>query len=391
MLQSASFSPNKRRRSDPNATQMNVIGPQRLAIDYPTPNHSHSLYSNSLPLSGDVSNYGKREDTSNEYAWETKAHLHDGDDRPSSSTSDAALKTFPGSYFSGPEGQVPASGPPFEHYYQDRIPVVRVAHKVFQTIQTVLSGKKDSDDGKIYTLRLVERPGFVKIGRTKNPIEKRKGQINRCITYNLEVIKDDDHCPVENHTRVEKLIHDELRNYRQSFLCDCKHNKAHGDANDGMTTHGEWFKIDEIKAVELVTRWRKWMEAKPYQDRSLIQKEKRRINLYYKSPDRMNAMVIGNDEDWSWDVFMEDTLWQFCRLWVYANFFIERYQRPTGSPWDSLWKHWKSNVIFGLGFFFLSCLLSVLSDFFLLSFAFAPSAAVLHTLVLGSVAILYAA
>jgi hypothetical protein len=391
VLQSTSFSPNKRRRSDSNATQMNVIVPQGFAIAYPTSDHSHSMYSNSLPLSRELSNCGKREDTSNEYAWETKTDLHDSDDRPSSNTSDTASKTFPGSYFWGPERQVPASGPPFKHYYQDRMKVVIVAHKVFQTMQTVLSGKKDSDHGKIYTLRLAERPGFVKIGRTKNTIDERKAQINRCIKYKLEVINDDDHCPVQNHTRVEKLIHDELRNYRQSFLCDCKHNKAHGDANDGLTTHGEWFRIDELKAVEVVTRWRKWMEAKPYQDGSLIQKEKRRINLYDKNPDHMKAMVIGNDEDWSWDVFMEDTLWQSCKLWVYANFFVERYERPTCSSWDSLWKHWKSNVIFGLGFFFISCFLSVLSDFFQLSFAFAPSAAVLHTLVLGSGAILYAA
>lgn len=133
------------------------------------------------------------------------------------------------------------------------------------------------------------------------------------------------------------------------------------------------------------------MSTKPYRDGSLKHREKLKINIYRKDTDRMNAMVTGEDEDWRWDIFMRDTPWQLCRLWLYANLFQERYERPTCSPWDSLLKHWKSNVLFALVFFLLSCCLSVLSQFLLLSFAFAPSPAVLNTLVLGSGAILYAA
>lgn len=158
-----------------------------------------------------------------------------------------------------------------------------------------------------------------------------------------------------------------------------------------MTTHREWFETDEVQAVEVITRWRKWMSTKPYRDGRLKQWEKLRINLYHKDSDRMNAMVTGKDENWRLDIFMRDTPWQLRRLWLSATLFDERYERPTCSPWDSLWKHWKSNVLFGLVFFLLSNFLSVLSQFLLLSFTFAPSPAVLNTLVLGSGAILYAA
>lgn len=57
---------------------------------------------------------------------------------------------------------------------------------------------------------VTERPGFVKTGRTKNPIYKLKSQISRCIIYSPEVINDDDYYRIENHTMVERLIHEEL-------------------------------------------------------------------------------------------------------------------------------------------------------------------------------------
>lgn len=381
----------KRRRSDQDTAQMNDIVSQGSPLTGLALSHTQSVRPGSSSPSRDLPRCGKLEDTSKGSASGTESHLSDDDDQPSFTSSERSVEDPPGSHVLGLRSTISASSPPFEAYHKGRIPITRVTHKVFDTMQTVLSGKKDSDDGHIYTLRLAERPGFVKIGRTKNPIDKRKSQISRCITYSLEVINDDDYCPVENHTRVERLIHEELRNYRQSFRCACKQSKPHSDPSDGMTTHGEWFAIDEAKAVEVVTRWRKWMSTKPYRDGSLKLREKQRINVYRKDSNRMNAMVVGQDDDWRWHIFMRHTPWQLRLLWLYANLFEERYERPTCSPWDSLWKHWKSNVLFGLVFFLLSCFLFALSEFLLLSFEFAPSPALLNTLVLGSGAILYAA
>jgi len=386
----ASSSANKRRRSDQDAAHKNNKTPQDLSRVRRIPCHSRSLPPSSSPPFRKIPFPGNLTETPKGNNSKLEVDSSDDDDRPSLRSSDTANEESP-SLVPGLRRSVSLSDPLFNPYHTECISITRVTHKVFETMQTVLSEKKKSDDGYIYTLRMAERPGFVKIGRTRNAIDNRKKQIKRCIIYNLETINDDDFCPVENHTRVEKLIGDELRNYRRSFPCACKQKRHDGDASDGMTSHGEWFEIDEAKAIEVVTRWRKWMSTGPYRDGSLKQREKLRINIYHKDADRMNAMVTEKDNDWRWHVFMRDTPWQLRKLWLYEILFGERYERSTCSPWDSLWKHWKSNVLFGLVFFLLSCFLSVLSDVLFLSFAFAPPPAVLNTLVLGSGAILYAA
>lgn len=101
------------------------------------------------------------------------------------------------------------------------------------------------------------------------------------------------------------------------------------------------FNMDGAKAVEVVTRWRKWMFTKPYQDGSLKLREKQRIKVYHKDTNRMNAMVIRQDKDWCRDIFMSHKSWQLRILWLFTSLYEERYERPTSSPWDSLWKHGK--------------------------------------------------
>lgn len=188
---------------------MNDIVPQGSTLAHPAMIQSRSLLSNSSLPTRTSPHFRKHEETSKGGALETGAYLNDDDDRPSQLSSDTSFNDSLGSNLQGPRENAWVSASPFETYHKERMSIARVTHKVFETMQTVLSEKKDSDDGQIYTLRLAELPGFVKIGRTKNPIDRRKAQISRCITYSLEVMNDDDFCPVENHTRVKRLIHDE--------------------------------------------------------------------------------------------------------------------------------------------------------------------------------------
>lgn len=390
-MEAASPSSNKRRRSDQDVAHKSFDDTPDLVRAQIASSPSRALPSKSLPP--------HKSSPCSKTSDGTSQHPNSGiefdpsheDDRSSENLSDTATKGPLDSILPGLGRKVSGTDPYFEPFHKVPLSAVRVAHKVFKTMRTPLCEKPDIDVGHIYILRIAERPEFVKIGRTKDAIDNRVDQIKSCLakTYTLEAFNDDDFCSVNSHTRVERLIHDELRNYRRSFSCSCK-QKKHDDTNDGLTTHGEWFELDKDKAVEVVERWRTWMRTKPYSDRALKHRELLRINIYHRDPGRMKAMTIEKDNEWSWDIFMENPLWYLYRLQLYDVLFGERYKRSTCSPWDSLWKHWKSNVLFCVVFFGLSCVLSVMSSV-LSSSAFAPIHAVLSTLILGGGAILYAA
>lgn len=332
------------------------------------------------------------------------------DGRSSAKCSDVAIEDAPDLSVPRSRRPFPIRVPTFEPYHEESISAVRVAHGVFATMKKVLSGKTEPDGGYIYIFCLAENPGFVKIGRTKDPIESgnehpidcRKKQIERCFTYNLEIISsDDDFSLVENHTRVERLVHLELRNYRRRFPCPCRQVSHDGDAKDAWTNHGEWFEISSQKAAEVVTRWRNWMSTEPYLDGNLKPREKAKIDKYRKNPRQMKTMVYRNkedQEDWRWDGFledicMEDTHYQRCRLWLLwlLEYFCGPQKRSNCSRKDSLFVHWKSNVLFVLAFILVSCSLSILSEVLVFPFAFAPSSVISSPLILAFGAILYAA
>lgn len=383
----------RRRRSDQDLLTGAQVAPQGSSRARPALRHFGSPSSKSVLPFEDPSPFGNPNDTSHATAPGIRSGQSHEEARSSARSSDAASEDA--SDLSDPRFQIPFPiiDPDFEPYHEESISAVGVAHEVFDTMRAALSEKIKSDPledvGYIYIFSQVERPGFVKIGRTKNLItgpKGRKRQIQRCFKYHLKIISDAGYSSIENHSKVERLVHLELRNYRRRFPCPCRRIRHDGNAQDGLTNHGEWFEISPKKAIEVVTRWKKWMGMEPYLGGVLVRREKVRIDLYRKKKD----MVHRNEKDWRWDLFLEDTHLQRCRLWLQGNFLGAR-EKSTCSPCGSLWKHWKSNVIFILGFFLVSCLLSVTSEFVDFPSAFAPSSAILHTLILGTGAILYAA
>lgn len=273
-----------------------------------------------------------------------------------------------------------------------------IAHSIFNVMQKPLSDKKELDKGRIYTLRMLSRPGYVKIGRTKNTILKRKNQIDACFPYGLEIINEDDHCKRPNHTRIEALVHAELQNYRRYFKCPCK-RKARGklhdcEGNDGMTQHGEWFQIDEDKACEVVSRWRKWMSMDPYSDGNLRPTEQARVDRYSEDPQLMKDLTVEGDdgkEHWDWNKYMDSPQWRLHSLWIYKTLFGPRFDKSNCSRWDSLAKHWKSNVIFYFTCLLLPYVLFVVLYLLPPMFSSTLAFAVTNSAIIGAGAISYAA
>ena len=265
--------------------------------------------------------------------------------------------------------------------------IIENTNDVFDVMKEKID-KTHPDTGRIYILRNIEYPGFVKIGRTTKPIRKRQNQINRCIEQKLEVISGDDHSCIPNHQRVERVIHKELWNYERHFACrSCKRKRQRCEDNDGTSVHSEWFEIPEAKAIEVVDRWRKWISTNPYCDGQLKQKELLRIEAYASNPALMHGMVI--QDEWHWQAFMQTSRFYFHFLWLRHLLCAKRSAGKTDcSRLESLSKHWKSNIIFALLIFVVSVILSTIPSLFPVSL---PAYAGMNMVVFGAGGILYAA
>jgi hypothetical protein len=231
-----------------------------------------------------------------------------------------------------------------------------IAREVFDVMKKPLSETKHLDKGCVYRLRMIDRPGYVKIGRTTQNIKKRTKKISACLGDGLEIINYDvDSCMVQNHTRIEALVHTELQSYRRYFKCPCS-QKARGkiqdgEANDGMTQHGEWFEIDEEKACEVVRHWKDWMSTNPYNKGKLTYYEQAQIDRYANNQPLMETMVVKDEngrEHWDWNRYLDSPYWYLRILWIHNFLLGEQIVKSRRSRWDSLKEHWLSNFVFVL-------------------------------------------
>ena len=298
--------------------------------------------------------------------------------------------------------------PSFKHCPDEPKDVRQTVFAVFAEMKKDLADKTE-DAGCIYALSIPGYDGFIKIGRTRQAIDKRIADHKRCFGIRLNLLDYNDYCTVSHHKRVERLAHLELRQYRRTFECKCKSkHKDHCDGADGLVEHGEWFEIDERKAMQVVHRWRNWMSANPYCNRKLRQAEHLRISQYTKVKNQvgdegrrnghrlpLNGLISEDkrgNQIWRWDKFMRFSRWQLFHLQARIFLFEERYERADiSSRWDSLWTHWKSNALFYVMIFMLSSLLVPSADLFPRLITLTPVIALANMTVLGSIAILYAA
>ncbi len=267
--------------------------------------------------------------------------------------------------------------PSFERYHQDTLSVTEVKHKVFKLLEQSLEPSNNQSQGYVYALSMEQCPGYIKIGYTGDSIKTRIQAIEKCVPYKLQVYNKNDFHLVPNYQRVEKLIHEELRNERRKFACFCRKKATE---NDCLGMHGEWFAISETEASEVVDRWRKWMSSDPYTERKLRPTEQLRIDYY-----RSRAALF------RWTDFVEVPWWKLKWLWLHNELHKPRPEKPNCSRWDSLCKHWMLNLFFLFTTFMFSYALFII-------LAMLPSAlistrylALVNSIFLGGSAILYAA
>lgn len=255
--------------------------------------------------------------------------------------------------------------PEFERFHPEDLSVLTITHKVLDLMRSALSEKQGTDHGLVYMLRMIGRPGFVKIGCTRKSLDKRMKEINECIPHKLQSISDDDRCPVPNYMRVERLIHAELHTYRRAFSCDCGKRNFDDEADNGATRHNEWFEIDEEKALEVVSRWKKWIRTRPYYKRTLRATEEMRIKIYCHKPEKMKDMQIAGSNEWRWDVFMCHTEWELRWLGIRDLIAGEPLRRSTRRGHGSYWDLWQARVQLHLMLSLVAYILSVIEPAFL--------------------------
>lgn len=128
---------------------------------------------------------------------------------------------------------------------------------------------KDQKSGYLYMYEVDGNKGFVKIGFTTRPIEKRHGEW--CFDCNrksrpLFPIPASKAELVPNVPRVEKLCHAELKHRQVIIYCQgC------------LKTHEEWFELSPTEGIAVVEKWSAWMKREPYHpDRLLLKEEEAR-------------------------------------------------------------------------------------------------------------------
>ena len=178
----------------------------------------------------------------------------------------------------------------FSKYNQSNQEPQTVFNNVMHLVQTSARTGTGNlyEDGWIYILQIPEYREYVKIGRTTQRTGARMKQINDCLDgVVIEEIGCEENTSVFYHERLERIIFADLYNERCHFYCPCKSKRSRSRSprtrsprarspnskgpeidsheNDGMTKHGEWFKIDAQEAVRRVQEWRNWMRQKPYE------------------------------------------------------------------------------------------------------------------------------
>ncbi|KAH7313119.1 T5orf172 domain-containing protein [Rhexocercosporidium sp. MPI-PUGE-AT-0058] len=138
----------------------------------------------------------------------------------------------------------------------------------------VIIKKAATKEGYIYILKAPqffarERPGqmpLVKIGMAMNPDRRVKEISKSCKMDDLERVSDTEDSSCRNYYKIEKLVHDELADYKQGLICAGKHRTK----KDVETEHREWFAVSEIVALQTVQRWRRFMDQEPYDGRGIL-------------------------------------------------------------------------------------------------------------------------
>lgn len=122
----------------------------------------------------------------------------------------------------------------------------------------VTASEKYPGQGLIYLYWIPGSFGFVKIGKTSGESTKRRlGQWQRHCGHLIEEYTRGEKglaMQLRHACRVEKLVHDELKDFRLKEKCCQGCEKG----------HFEWFAVPQYHALKVIQKWSDWIMTQPY-------------------------------------------------------------------------------------------------------------------------------
>ena len=115
---------------------------------------------------------------------------------------------------------------------------------------------REGKKGYLYIYRTKSEFGIRKIGVTNNIEARMNGWRNKCKReITLVYPTPDERASTKHVYRLEKLVHAELKDYREAeHNCGCKTKR-----------HREWFRAEDPHIMEVVRRWTEWIQTGPYE------------------------------------------------------------------------------------------------------------------------------
>ncbi|KAL2786941.1 meiotically up-regulated gene 113-domain-containing protein [Aspergillus keveii] len=148
--------------------------------------------------------------------------------------------------------------PDFVEYHPPDKPRLSVAEKLEKFIVAPLTPADADHSGHIYIYQCKGKFGYYKVGLTTDLAPRLQSWEKQCGRELMSYFprSEEDLLPVPHISRVEKLIHAELAEYRRKEEC-CK-------ATTCGKAHQEWFQVEEQHALRVVRKWIAWMRKEPY-------------------------------------------------------------------------------------------------------------------------------
>ncbi|KAL5348683.1 hypothetical protein ACLOAV_006101 [Pseudogymnoascus australis] len=155
---------------------------------------------------------------------------------------------------------------------------------------------KSPGKGYVYIYTSPQCSSHVKIGMTSNTPHARVSQWDKKCKLETTLMEDSENHKFLHFQLAEKLIQNELHNYRRKYSCH-SHRVAHrnpGQGDTNMMHHGEWYEISEELGLATVQKWRRWLVTNgPYNTNGVL-----RPTWKGKYDDLIKKTTLVDREEW---------------------------------------------------------------------------------------------
>ena len=145
-------------------------------------------------------------------------------------------------------------------WYAPRNSQLSLNKQLLRTMKMPLT-RLEKNEGYLFVSQRDDAPELCRISYTSGPVHERLQQYYRQCKSRLTLINDPGQLRVSNPSRLQRLVHIELSEYRRvEEICKGCGRK-----------HREWFELSPEKALEVIERGKRWLDLQPYNADGLLE------------------------------------------------------------------------------------------------------------------------